>query len=162
MTVNATFTYTVDTAGSGQADSCVVTWGGVHGMGLQGAAAELGGGRARAGVGATCWQLRNVRWLANLGTVRWLCWATAASSTFQLPQCSTHPTSRHLFWLNDAEVTDAFDIWMEATGSLHAAECEADDALRAAVEAQLGGGAALPRGPAGRGRAAAAQPLWLL
>lgn len=40
MTVNATFLYTIDTAGSGQVQSCTVTWGSVHGLGLQGAWVE--------------------------------------------------------------------------------------------------------------------------
>lgn len=40
MTINATFLYTIDTAGSGQVQSCSVTWGSVHGVGLQGAWVE--------------------------------------------------------------------------------------------------------------------------
>lgn len=37
MTINAIFLYTIDTASSGQVQSCTVTWGSVHGVGLQGA-----------------------------------------------------------------------------------------------------------------------------
>lgn len=49
MTVQATFTYTLDNA-TGQAESCTLTWGAVHGMHLHGV---LGG----AGTGA-CWAWR--------------------------------------------------------------------------------------------------------
>jgi len=68
-----------------------------------------------------------------------------------------------------AEVTDALDIWVDSTGMLHEAECDADEAIRAALEEQEGSGqggsggsaaSGAPNGPIEFARGASWLPLW--
>lgn len=66
-------------------------------------------------------------------------------------------------------MTDAFDIWAEATGMLHYAECDADEELRDALRQQEegwedswpgGSSGGAPSGPAELGRGSSWLPLW--
>ena len=108
--MHATYTYCIDNA-SGQVDACGLTWGTVSGLYLQGAP---GPGPA---AGHPC--ARRRAWLG--------CAPGQATHA-----CPAAHSCHVLAPLAPAEVTDAFDIWVEATGQLYEAECEADEEERAA------------------------------
>lgn len=190
MTINTTFVYTIDTSGSGQVETCTVTWGSVHGLGLQGAE-RWGRIRVQGSIkfNTRCW-IGSGEWLPNAvpKCQVWMRRQRAYDVTCRLPPsrrpvprtatpactCASHASFRPA--APAPEVTDALDIWVEATGMLHEAECDADEEIRAALAedeeggweggsgwdggASGGSGSGAPGGPVELARGASWLPLW--
>lgn len=146
MTVNVTYNWTLD-PDTLLADTCTLTWGSVHGLYLRGE----WGGRHRAPM----W--RGLRgWVAmTMGS---------PSSSAPQPPLTPQPKLPPTRMLPATEPADAFDIWLEATGLLHEAECDQDEEQGAALgwqpEAPGSNGQGDGR-PEGFGRHASWRPVWL-